>query len=132
MCIDTFQNFYGLAIKRNKGNPQVMSAATMATLNHNKEKRSHEDCPQGKDSWCSFNMNKAAGENTYQPIKYPFPNVVAELLNPSLSDWEALVLCRLLQIVAHKMLMNRSIISSDSQLQRKFTHPQAKPNVHSS
>ena len=32
--IDTFQNFYGLAIKKNKGNPEAMSSTTMAILDH--------------------------------------------------------------------------------------------------
>ena len=110
MRIDTFQNFYGLAIKRNKGNPQAISAATMAILSHYKENPSHEDYPQGKDSWCSFNKDKATGENTYRPIKDRFQTQLLKLLNPSLSDWEALVFCRLLQTVALKMLMNLSII----------------------
>ena len=82
MSIDTFQNFYGLAIKRNKGNPQAISSATMAILSHYKENPSHEDYPQGKDSWCSFNKDKATGENTYRPIKDPLPNAVAEVTKP--------------------------------------------------
>ena len=109
MRIDTFQNCYGLAIKRNKGNPQAMSAATMAILSHYKESPSHEDCPQGKDSWCSFNRDKATGENTYRPIK-DFQKQLLKLLNPLLTDWEALVFCRLLQTVALQMLMNLFII----------------------
>ena len=82
MRINTFQNCYGLAIKRNKGNPQAMSVATMVILSHYKESPSHEDCPQGKDSWCSFNRDKATGENTYRPIKDPLPNAVVEVIKP--------------------------------------------------
>ena len=48
----------------------------MAILSHYKENPSHEDYPQGKDSWCSFNKDKATGENTYRPIKDPLPNAV--------------------------------------------------------
>ena len=82
MRFDTFPNFYGLVIKRNKGNPQAMSAATMAMLSHYKESSSHEDCPQGKDSWCSFNRDKATGENTYRPTKDMLPNAVVEVIKP--------------------------------------------------
>ena len=80
MRIDTFQNFYVLAIKRNKGNPQAMPAATMTILSHYKESPSHEDCPQGKDSWCCFNRDKATGKNTYQPVTDPHPNAVVEVI----------------------------------------------------
>ena len=80
MRIGTFQNFYVLAIKRNKSNPQAMSAATMAIFSHYKENPSHEDCPQGKYSWYSFNRDKATGENTYQPIEDPLPNQIVEVV----------------------------------------------------
>ena len=130
MRIDTFQNFYVLAIKRNKGNPQSMSAATMTILSHYKKSPSHEDCPQGKDSWCCFNRDKRLERMHINLLKTRFQTQLLKLLNPSLSDWEALVFCRLLQTVALKMLMNRFIIQSGSQLQRKLTHPQTKPNVH--
>ena len=44
--IDTFQNFYGLAIKKNKGNPEAMSLATMAILDHYAEDPTYNSCPQ--------------------------------------------------------------------------------------
>ena len=47
MHIGTFQNFYGLVTKGNKGNPQAMSTATMTLLSHYKENPPHEKCPLG-------------------------------------------------------------------------------------
>ena len=47
---------------------------------------------------------------------------------PFLSDWKALVFCRLLQTVALKMLINRFIISLAVSFKGKVS--QTKPNVH--
>ena len=33
-----------------------------------------------KDSWYSFNRDKATGENTYQPIEDPLPNQIVEVV----------------------------------------------------
>lgn len=36
----------------------------------------HEDCPTGKDSWCSYNRDIATGKSTHKPIKNPLPPAV--------------------------------------------------------
>ena len=69
--IDTLQNFYGLAIRNNKGNIEAMSKATMAILDHYKEDTLYEHCPPGKESWCSFQMDIATGSSFHKPIKNP-------------------------------------------------------------
>ena len=69
--IDTLQNFYGLAIRNNKGNIEAMSKATMAILDHYKEDKLHEHCPPGKESWCSFQRDVATGSSFNKPIKNP-------------------------------------------------------------
>ena len=69
--IDTLQNFYGKAIRDNKGDAKAMSKATHAILKHyasTPEQPRHEDCPMGKDSWCSHNRDKATGQTTHVPI----------------------------------------------------------------
>ena len=69
--IDTLQNFYGLAIRNNKGNIEAMSKATMAILDHYKEDTLYEHCPPGKESWCSFQRDVATGSSFHKPSKNP-------------------------------------------------------------
>ena len=83
--IDTLQNFYGLAIRNNKGNCEAMSKVTMAILGHYKEDALHEHCPPGKGSWCSFHRDVAAGSSFHKPIKNPLQNDVVKVIKP-LSD----------------------------------------------
>lgn len=83
--IDTIQSFYGQAIRENKGNAKAMSRAMHAILKHyssTPEKPRHEDCPMGKDSWCSYNRDAATGEKTQVLIKNPLPECVVNLMQP--------------------------------------------------
>lgn len=55
--VDTMQNFYGRAIRDNKGNAKEMSKATKAILQHYSstvDRPRHDDCPAGPYSWCSY------------------------------------------------------------------------------
>ena len=84
--IDTIQSFYGQAIRENKGDAKAMSRATHAILKHyssTPEKPQHEDCPVGKDSWCSYNRDVVTGEKTHVPIKNPLPESVVNLMQPT-------------------------------------------------
>lgn len=79
--IDTFQNFYGKAIRDNKGDAAKMSQATHAILKHyssTPETPRHEDCPTGPDSWCTYNNEKA----THVPIENPVPPAVVDVVLP--------------------------------------------------
>ncbi|KAL9977869.1 hypothetical protein ACROYT_G015323 [Oculina patagonica] len=70
------RNFYGKAIRDNKDNAGAMSKATHAILKHYSSTPAnphHEDCPAGKDSWCSYNRDVATGETTHCPIQDPLP-----------------------------------------------------------
>ena len=83
--IDTLQNFYGLAICNNKGSAASMSKATHAILKRYSStpgQPCHEDCPQGKDSWCSYNWDTATGKTTHRPIKNPLPPAVVKAVQP--------------------------------------------------
>lgn len=82
---DTLQNFYGQAIKDNKGDPKKMARSTSAILKHyssNLEEPKHDDCPAGPSSWCSFQRDIANGSNLHKPIKDPLPNAVVEVMQP--------------------------------------------------
>ena len=57
--IDTLQNYYGIAIRQNRGELKNMQAAVRATLFHvasSKQNNWHyPHCPVGSDSWCKHN-----------------------------------------------------------------------------
>ena len=79
--IDTFQKFYGAAICSNKGSSKAMLKATQAILKHyssSPKNPKHENCPEGGTYWCSYNRDRATGQNTHEPIKNPFPQAVVE------------------------------------------------------
>ena len=53
-----------------------MSRATHVILKHYSstlENPNHEDCPPGKNLWCSYERDVASGTNYHQPIKDPSP-----------------------------------------------------------
>lgn len=97
--IDTLQNFYGKAIRDNKEDAKVMSKTTHAILKHyasTPEHPRHEDCPMGKDSWCSYNRDKVTGHTTHVPMKDPLPKAVVKVMQPTfdrLGSEEFLVGC---------------------------------------
>ena len=83
--IDTIQNFYGLAIRENKGNARGMAKATKAILYHyasSRDNPKHDFCPEGSPSWCSYQRDVAKGTNFHQPIKNPLPPAVVKVLQP--------------------------------------------------
>ena len=99
--IDSFQVFYGRAIRSNKGNPIAMSGATKAILNHYSElppPTQHQFCPPGKDSWCKYqaDISRDDGKTTFQNIKHPISKPLYDLLVPTftaLSDIHLLRAC---------------------------------------
>lgn len=80
-CIDKLQNHYGNAIRKNvdksaKTNAQVdtviqnMQTAIKASLYHSVKledpEERHQFCPKGKESWCSFQKQKAGVNITFE------------------------------------------------------------------
>ena len=90
--IDTLQNFYGMAIRQNKGELVPMQRAVLASLYHVASTDSnpqHGMCPT--DSWCKFNNDP---ENYKH--KHGLAEAIVELLEPiydELSDPSLLVKC---------------------------------------
>ena len=83
--MDIIQNFYGKTICDYKGDSSGMSRATHAILKHYSstlENPNHEDCPAGKNSWCSYNRDVASGTNYHQPIKNSLPPAVVAEIQP--------------------------------------------------
>ena len=69
--VDTIQKLYGLALRKNKGNVKKVTECVMAILDHYSQNPTHENCPKGSDSWCSFNRDKITGQSTHKPMKTP-------------------------------------------------------------
>ena len=99
--IDSFQVFYGKAIRDNKGNPEAMSQATKAILHHYADlppAQQHQYCPEGADSWCKYQLDasRCDGVTTYSNVKNPLSKALYDLLLPtfdSLSDIHLLAAC---------------------------------------
>lgn len=99
--IDSFQVFYGKALRNNKGDSAAMGRATMAILKHYSDiptDQQHEDCPEGTSSWCKFQADKARNDGipTFIPVKNPISQALYDVLLPTfiaLSDKRLLVAC---------------------------------------
>lgn len=68
--IDTFQRYYGKALRQNKGDLPGMEKAVKAIWNHyasTEETPLHDYCPEGPDSWCKWQCDQANGTNTFIP-----------------------------------------------------------------
>ncbi|XP_070546508.1 uncharacterized protein [Ptychodera flava] len=83
--INAFQVFYGIALRNNKGNVPEMSRQTKAILQHYSstyKEPHHEYCPQGADSWCKWQKDKATGKTTYRPLQNPLAPAVVKAVEP--------------------------------------------------
>ena len=68
--IDRLQNYYGIAVRSNKGNLEAMKKAIYAVIFHvasSKENLWHDHCPSGESSWCAYQGDKATKQTTYTP-----------------------------------------------------------------
>ena len=59
---------------------KVIVKATMATLDHYKEHTSHDNCPPGKGSWCSFQKDVATRSSFHKPVQNPLPDAVVKVI----------------------------------------------------
>lgn len=69
--IDKLQVYYGLAIRRNVGNVQMMKESIDAILRHRVSTsriHNHTKCPTGKDSWCGFQRGGSVPYNHNNPL----------------------------------------------------------------
>ena len=83
--MDTFQTYYGQAIRSNKGDPEAMKTAIMAILYHYSstiEEPKHQYCPKGPNSWCKWqnDLLTPEGERTYRPLKAPISDALFNIL----------------------------------------------------
>jgi hypothetical protein len=83
--IDKLQQFYGMAIRRNKGNLDRMKTDIKATLFHmcsNEGKLRHHLCPQGSESWCGWQRDQANKTSLYKH-KQNLPTAILEVVYPT-------------------------------------------------
>ena len=82
--INSLQNYYGTAIRCNRGNLQGMVRAVQASLLHcnsTDENLRHHLCPEGTNSWCKWQKAKAQGK-VYQHKRKPIPECIVLLIKP--------------------------------------------------
>ena len=100
--IDSFQNYYGYAIRNNNKNVKGMQDAVWAIYHHcilgenETVERQHRLCPPGPDSWCKYRQDIAANTNTYSRSKC-LPSVFRDELKhifERLSDLNLLQRCQ--------------------------------------
>ena len=81
--IDRLQNYYGITIRSNVGDlAQMKKKAIHASLFHcasSEQRNLHLHCPEGPNSWCRFNKDRANQTNIYKPGPGLPLNVIAEL-----------------------------------------------------
>ena len=83
--INSMQNYYGLAIRRNLGSLYMMKKAIGAVLYHCTEFASpterHKYCPTGSDSWCKWQLDKQNGTKLYKP-RIGIPKWIHDVIYP--------------------------------------------------
>ena len=88
-CINSMQNFYGLAIRQSYMNLNDMKRAVGAILYHcsdisDKEIR-HQFCPKTKDSWCKWQLDRLNNTSNHKDrISLPLP--IKHVLEPIFRD----------------------------------------------
>ena len=83
--------YYGLAIRRNIDSLDNMKKAVWATFHHKKSTDKnpvHDYCPEGANSWCTWQKARALGACALKAYKHkpPLPKNVAEAIKPVYTD----------------------------------------------
>ncbi len=98
-CINTLQNYYGMAIRQNKDDLYGMKKAVGAVLFHCSDIADdnirHKFCPRIVNGWCKWQHDKLTGESTYKK-KLNLPLVIKTVIEPifrDLSDEKLLSKC---------------------------------------
>ncbi|XP_011864345.1 PREDICTED: uncharacterized protein LOC105560124 [Vollenhovia emeryi] len=83
--------YYGLAIRRNSDSLDNMKKAVWATFYHKcstDENPQHDYCPEGAESWCTWQKARALGACTLRSYKHEaaLPTNVAKAIKPIYAD----------------------------------------------
>ena len=107
------QSFYGLILRKNKGNAENVSRATHAILKYYSsiaEHSKHYDCPEAAKSWCSYQRDIALGTNNHKCIQNPLLPAAVECIQPVFDG-------------LGKLLMNYILLIQVFYFQRQFLPP---------
>ena len=113
--IDKSQNYFGMAISSNVGDLRGMMMAVQATLHHmtsTDDRPVHHMCPEGENSWCSYNKAKAG--NKLDECKHcldPIPQAIVQLLKPIYNRLGSRLLLSLC-LLGHTQNANESLHST--------------------
>lgn len=124
VLINKLTKYYGLAIRRNSDSVENMKNAIMATFDHlisTNEKPMHAKCPAGAQSWCKWQVEKAAGERKEFDHPAPLhPDVQRHILPifEDLSRYDLLERC----LGGHTQNANESFNSTVWRLAPKHLH----------
>ena len=96
LLMDTFQRYYGKALRENKGDLPNMQKAVKAIWHHYAliDDQKHDYCLVGTDSWCKWQKDQANGTTSFQP-----KNVALAVMQEILPIFEGLWAENLLQSV---------------------------------
>lgn len=83
--INTMQNYFGIALRNNTSSVKEMSKAIWSTFYHlssTDDHPLHSKCPNGSDSWCSYQRAAAAGKAGQFRHKGGLPLDVMQVIKP--------------------------------------------------
>ena len=89
--INAVQNYFGLAIRQNKGQLYAMKKAVGAVVWHcidMTEESHHQYCPRGEHSWCKWQRDTVTMKSTYKR-SINIPKWIHDVLRPVLQDLSA-------------------------------------------
>ena len=87
--MNTIQDYYGMAIRQNKGQLYAMKKSVCAILYHCSANEDNEDphkyCPRSAESWCKYQADKITGKKEYK-TKINISKAIHELMKPIFKD----------------------------------------------
>ena len=88
-CINTLQNYFGMAIRQNTSNVYLMKKSIGAVLYHcsdiSDESVRHQFCSKSGDGWCKWQNDQLSKTKTYRK-KVGMPLVIKRLIEPIFHD----------------------------------------------
>ena len=110
--LDKLQNYCGMVIRSNVGDLCGMMMAVQATLHHmtsSDYRPVHHMCPEGENSWCSYNEAKVGNKlDEYKHGFDPIPQAIVQLLKPIYNRLDSLLLLSLC-LLEHTQNANKSM-----------------------
>ena len=88
-CSNTFQNYFGLAIRQNKSDIDLMKKCIGAVVYHCSDilddNVCHQFCPKSRSRWCKWQNDQINNTKTYRS-NINLPIVIKRLIEPIFRD----------------------------------------------